>query len=285
LATTAVLTAMLYAPILIRTDLPTILATSPIVAAKTRPLPWSTFLVGNAEKAVDTWWRWASDRGWWFQALWLAGIAVALVRHRQVGRTRVPFVAGLLVGSAPILFAQRVVPPSRVWVFLLPVFAGMGAAGALHLIGGLLPRQAGERHARGLAIGLALLVAAGGILTLRATHHAYAYDAPEFPAAEQAVTVLAPQLVPGDKIVVPGLSLTPFQYHAGRHGLPHLRYVHDDVLEGWGPLRGARRVFVVMIDPRRTLARVLAEAQLTDAPPPTEIAVLEGGGIYLVSRD
>ena len=140
-AATAVLTAVLYAPILIRTDPRTLLATNPIVAVKVTPVPWGEFLAGNAEKAVDTWRRWASDRASWLQAVWLAGIAAALILHRGVGRHRVPFVAGFLVGSVPILLVQRVVPPSRIWVFLLPLFAGMGAAGALHLIGWSLPRR------------------------------------------------------------------------------------------------------------------------------------------------
>jgi hypothetical protein len=92
LAAVAALTAMLYAPILIRTDLSTLLATNPIVALKVRPLPWTEFLAGNAVKAADAWGRWAADRAPWFQGLWLAGIATAVGLHRRVGRHRVRLV-------------------------------------------------------------------------------------------------------------------------------------------------------------------------------------------------
>jgi len=197
----------------------------------------------------------------------------------------VPFVAGFLLGCAPILLAQRVVPPSRIWIFLLPIFAGMGAAGVLHLIGRSLPRRTLERLPHGPTIGLALLLTAGSALGLPARSRGYTYNQPEFPAAEQAVTVIAPQLAPGDKVLVVGMSLTPFLYYARRHGLPYLNYVYDYVLEGWGPLRSSKRIFVVVIDPRLTLADVLTEAQLMDAPAPVELATFGGGHVYLISRD
>jgi hypothetical protein len=289
-AATALLTAMLYAPILIRTDLVTLITSNPIVAVKVSPVPLRGFLVGNAGRAVDTWGRWASDRAFWLQALWLVGIAVALLLHSRVGRHRVPFMAGFLLGCAPVLLAQRVVPPSRVWVFLLPVFAGMGAAGALYLMRWSLPRPTPERWRHGLTIGLALLLTAGGILSLPARGRVYHYNLPEFPGAKQAVAVIAPRLAPGDKILVVGMSLTPFLYYAYRQRLPYLSYVYDYVLDGWDPLRNAKRIFVVVNErapdrPGDTLARVLAEARLIDAPAPVEIAALDGGWVYLISRE
>jgi hypothetical protein len=287
-AATMLLTALLYAPILIRTDLVTLLATNPIVAIKVRPIPWSDFLVGNAGKVVEAWRRWASDWATSFQAVWLAGIVVALVSHRRVGRTRVPFPAGFVVGALPILLAQRVVPPARIWVFLLPVFVGMGAAGILHLLGGLIgwweSSRGPEQRSPGLALALALLLIVGGVLSLHARSSVYAYNLAEFPGAEEAVTTLAPRLAPDDKILVLGMSLVPFLYYSDLHGLPYLTHVYDYALEGWTSLRDAKRVFVVMIDDSRTLAKVLAEAQLTDAPAPVEVAALDAGRIYLLAR-
>jgi hypothetical protein len=283
-AATALLTALLYAPILIRTDLVTLIATNPIVAIKVSPVPLNTFLAGNAAKLADTWARWASDRALWLQAVWLVGIAVALVLHRRVGRHRVPLVAGLLLGCAPVLLAQRVVPPSRVWVFLLPVFAGLGAAGVLYLMRWALP-QIPERGWHRLTISLALLLAAHGVLSLAARSRVYNYNLPEFPGAKQAVAVIAPRLAPGDKIVVQGMSLTPFLYYAYRQRLPYLTYVYDHVLEGWEPLRSANRIFVVVNARKYTLADVLKEARLGDAPAPIEIATFEAGRVYLISRE
>jgi hypothetical protein len=288
-AVTMLLTALLYAPILIRTDLVTLLATNPVVAIKVRPIPWGDFLVGNAGKVVEAWRRWASDWAWPIQAVWLAGIVTALVSHRRVGRTPVPFPAGFVVGALPILLAQRVVPPARIWVFLWPIVAGMGAAGLLHLIGRLIgwlrSRRPSVHRSPGLAPALALLLIVAGVLSLPARSGVYTYNRAEFPGAEEAVTTLAPRLAPDDRILVVGMSLVPFLYYSGRHGLPYLTHVYDYALEGWAALRDAKRIFVVMIDDRQTLARVLTEAQLADRPPPVEIAALDGGRIYLVSRD
>jgi 4-amino-4-deoxy-L-arabinose transferase-like glycosyltransferase len=281
---TGLLTALLYAPVLIRTDPATLLATSPVVALKVTPMSFDAFLAGNATRTAEVWRRWASDLTTWLQALWLVGIAAALVWHRRLGRTRVPLVAGSLLGGIPILVVQRVVPPSRIWIFLLPVFAGMGAAGVLHLAGWLLPPGRRARARRPLAVGLALLLTAGGVLTLAGRARDYGPDQPEFPGAEQAVTFVKPQLVSGDKVLVYGMSQTPFLFYARRAGLPHLTYLYDYVLEGWAPLRDAKRVFVVMVDPRYSLADVLATAQVGDAAPPSEVARFDAGRVYLLQR-
>lgn len=285
-AATGVMTAALYAPLLVRTDLPTLLS-SPIVSLKVQPVSWGAFVGGNAGKLVDAWRRWGSDWPRWCQAVWLTGIAAALALHRRLANDRVPFVAGLALGCVPLLMVQRVVPPSRVWIFLLPVFAGMGAAGVLHVLGWVIPRlQRDERRWRQVPAGLALLLVAGGALSVPARSRAYVYNLPDFPDAEKTVTFLAPRLRPGDKVLVLGLSQTPFLYYAGRSGLPYLSHLHDYVLEGWRPLRDARRIFVVVNEREHTLQHVLTEAGLADTTPSlVAVAAFEAARIYLVTRD
>lgn len=68
-AATGVMTAVLYAPVFVRSDLATLLA-SPTIASKVRPLPWAEVLAGNAEKAVDAWWRWTADLAPWLRGAW-----------------------------------------------------------------------------------------------------------------------------------------------------------------------------------------------------------------------
>jgi hypothetical protein len=60
-----------------------------------------------------------------------------------------------------------------------------------------------------------------------------------------------------------------------------LEYVHDAVLHGWDPLRGAKRIFVVVnpqaLDRRGdALARVLADAHLEDPLAPVELGAIAG---------
>lgn len=187
-AATAAMTASLYAPILVRTDLGTLLGTSYILSLKVRPVPWDEFVGGNAGNVVVAWRRWASDWPGWFQAVWLAGIGVAVVLHRRVARTRVPLVAGFALGCVPLLLVQRVVPPARIWIFLLPIFAGMGAAGVLALLGPAMARpRVRERTWRWVAVGSALLLLTGGALSGPARSRQYWYNLAEYPGAEQAV--------------------------------------------------------------------------------------------------
>jgi hypothetical protein len=166
----------------------------------------------------------------------------------------------------------------------------MGAAGGLYLVRGVLARWAREAWLPGVAIGLALLLAAGGALTVSARSRAYAHDPVEFPGAERAVALIAPRLAPGDKVLVLGMSQVPFLYYAHRQRLPYLTYVHDYVLDGWDPLRSARRVFVVVnrqaLDRQGdTLARVLADAHLDSVPTPVELEPIEGVQVYLIARE
>jgi hypothetical protein len=250
-----------------------------------RAVPWDVFVAGNASKVLEAWRQWASDWPWWFQAFWLAGIGVAVVLHRRVASTRVPLAAGIVLGCVPLLLLQRVVPPARIWVFLFPIFAGMGAAGALAMLGPAIARQ-GIREGRGrwVVVGLALLVLVAGALSVPGRSRQYRYNLAEFPGAEQAVMFLVRQVQPGDQVLVLGMSQTPFLYYARRHGLPDV-LVYDYPLKGWGPLRDAARVFIVMLDPRRTLDDVVTEAQLRDAGAPVPIAQFFGGEIYAVRRE
>jgi hypothetical protein len=61
--------------------------------------------------------------------------------------------------------------------------------------------------------------------------------------------------------------------------------MYDHVLEGWEPLRSANRIFVVVNARKYTLADVLKQARLGDAPAPIEIATFEAGRVYLISRE
>jgi Dolichyl-phosphate-mannose-protein mannosyltransferase len=275
---------ILYAPILVRTDVHTVLA-SPIVSIKVRSLSWPAFVDGNTRMGVDAWRRWMSDLPLWCSAVWLAGVVAALAFHRRVSRTRVPLVAGVVLGCVPILLFQRVAPPSRAWVFLFPVVAGMGAAGVLYLLARCAPsRWANGREWRLLVVGSALALTVIGALSVGARSRHYTYNLSDFPGAERAVVFLAPQLRPGDKVVVLGLSLSPFLYYCDLHGLPYLTYVYDYLLEGWAPLRGANRIFVVVNERKHTLEDVLTESRLAGTGTPIEIAAFDASRVYLMTH-
>jgi hypothetical protein len=251
-----------------------------------RPLPWDEFVAGNAGNVVVAWRRWASDWPGWFQAVWLIGIGVAVVLHRRVARTRVPLVAGFALGASRCSWFSASCPPRGSGFSCSHLRGHGGAAGVLALLGPAMARpRVRERTWRWVAVGSALLLLAGGALSVQGRSRQYRYNLAEYPGAERAVTFLVPRLLPGDRVLVLGMSQTPFLYYARRNGLPYLSYVYDYLLEGWRPLRDAARVFIVVLDPQRTLDDVVTEAQLKDAGTPVPIAQFAAAEIYLVGRE
>jgi hypothetical protein len=278
---TGLLTALLYAPILVRTDLGTLLA-SPTVATKVTRRPWPKFLEGNVIKAVDTWHRWMDDQPVAVRAALVIGLAAALVAPGGSRRTRVALAVAPVVGCVPLLLLQRVIPFSRVWAFLQPMYVALAAAGLVWLTQ-RVPRlgpAAGLRLVQGGAVALAVWL--GATAATRAS--AYDYGAPEFPGAGPIVQFLKPALGRGDTVIVVDSAQVPFYYYCHLYGLPE-RYVFDYVLRGWDALDRRRRLYVVVNERRQAQPWVLAQARLDDGRPPRLVFRAEQASVYVLEPD
>jgi hypothetical protein len=280
---TGVLTFLLYAPSLMRAGLAATL-TSPTIATKVTRQPWAEFVAGNTDKIADAWQRFTLDLGVGMHVAIVLGLAIALLA--RVGRDRVPLFVAVVVGCLSILLAQGVVPWSRVWLFLFPVVMATAAAG----IAWLVECAVGRRPAivGGVLAALTLALFAWHSAALAGQMSTYPYHRTPFVDAEAVVKFLKPQLRRGDRVLMAGTPLVPFQYYSMRHELPYHRYVYDDVLETPEALRRARRIFIVVsattAEPQ-TVARMLDRVRLPSATPPPLLRESPWSRVFVLEAD
>lgn len=224
---TVALTLALYMPVFLGTGWRSLVA-NPFVVP--RPLP--DVLLGLPGSLVLAWRQWHTD---WPLAAALPLLGLAILAAARPGRGR--SLGGLLlvlVGTgAAIALAQRVIPYDRVWLFLLPVYAGCVGAGLVELAG-IVPALGRLRvppiAAAGLALGLALPVVLGDGLP-RETRELSLYD------AEAIAALLEARLGPDDAVAVYVPGDAPLKAAFRRRGLP-VEYLYDY------RIARARRVYV-----------------------------------------
>jgi hypothetical protein len=159
------------------------------------------------------WGSWNADIPAVVRGVLAGGAAAAVLLHRRIGRQRVPVAAAV----AALLLVLPLVPeiPSyaRMWLFLLPLYLLLSAAGLVALLRLVAPRAAPM-----LASGMAIAAVVGLGVSLRAEDLPNGGD-PPLRDGEAAVRFLKPRLRPGDRVVVSALTAPNFRYYFRRLGL------------------------------------------------------------------
>lgn len=241
LAFCAVVTGVLYGPVFAASGVGSVTSNYFV-----EPLPLGEFareLPGHLWDTVDSW-----RRDLPLAVSVALGLGTVLGLVAQLRSTRYPLQPFLAVvlAALPLLCLQRVVPFTRVWLFLVPL-AALSAASffALLLARARRPRWAPEAVAVVFAlVASGLVLHAGSVRTSRET--GALLDAPA------VADYLRSLLEPGDTILALG-SEAILEYYLEREGLDASELI-------WSGRIG-RRVLVVVstLGTKQTLARVLAE--------------------------
>ena len=199
------------------------------------------------------------------------GLAAGLVLTPWISRFRVPVLLTIAVWSAALLAVQRVVPYTRVWLFLVPLVA-VTVAG---FYGWLLERrQWGVRAGSVLAVAVAL---AGSLLVLEADSVRTSRETGALLDAPAIARFLADRVEPGDRIVATG-SDTILEYYLGREGVAANALLYDD--------EPRDRTFIVV----NTLGGQTLDDLLPQVGDPGEtgaaqlLTSFDSGQVYLVKR-
>ncbi len=255
-AVVVALTALLYLPPILRSGWDALFRNQFVA-----PLDWPNFSSAFPGSVAATWFDWHRNMpaavGW---ALSL-GFAAFAIGAAVLGRRRALF--GLLVsavaGIGAVVLLQRVAPPSRVWLFLLPVFAGMAATGLCSLAelgsgaGWDEGRAPGQARSILPTLWAAVIVALGVWMALPlAGGDAFLADneARDLPAIAD---YLRHELRPGDAVLAAPPLEEPLRYYFYRRHLP-TKYVNAE------PAIGGR-CFVVL-DTRYVPQRNTAVGQI-----------------------
>jgi hypothetical protein len=266
LSLTVLLTLVLYRPVLMRSGAGSIVANSFV-----RPVSWFEFARGLPASLGTVWSQWNRDTPLALTVLLAAGFAISLVFHKRMSAQRVPVILVVFVWVAPVLVIQRVVPPERVWLFLLPLYLTLAAAGLVYLLS-LLEQLVGKHlpvivavFAVGLSLGLGW-----SVLERKSVH--FSEDTGALRDAEEIAVFLKGYLRPGDRVFAVCPADGPLWYYLVLKGVSP-EYFRSEPHTG-------RRVLAVVKEPGQTLEELLGKARLPLSVPRVLLKRYEGASVY-----
>ncbi len=261
----AVLALVLYAPVYAASGVRSVTANEFV-----EPRSWSALLElspGHVSDTVDTWTR---DLPLVVTILLGLGLLAGVVSTPWIGRFPVPVVIAVVAWAVAVLAVQRVVPYTRVWLFLVPLIAATVAG----FYGWALERRPWAARA-GPAV--AVVVAVGGsLLVLSADSVRESRETGALLDAPAIAAFLAGRVEPDDRILATG-SDTILEYYLERDGVDAgpLLYTEEP---------RARTFVVVNLLGGQTLDDLVGELEGTELGPPELLRQFESGSVYLVER-
>ena len=262
---TAVLTLVLYAPVYAASGVRSVTANEFV-----EPRTWNTLVDLFPEHVSDTIGTWTRDLPLLASLLLGVGLYAGLVLTPRISRFPVPVLLPVVAWSAIVLAAQRVVPYTRVWLFLVPL-AAVTTAG---FYGWLLERRPwGLRVAPALAAAVAV---AGSLLVLSTDSVRESRETGALLDAPEIVAYLAERVDGEDRILATG-SDTILEYYLERDGVDAGALLYTD-------RRAARTYVVVNTLGGQTIADLLAQLDPAEGDPPELLRSFESGRVYLVER-
>jgi hypothetical protein len=261
-----VLTLVLYAPVYAASGVRSVTANEFVEPRSLRTL--LDLIPGHLSDTAETWTR---DLPLALAIALGVGLLAGLAATPWISRFGVPVLLAVVAWAVAVLALQRVVPYTRVWLFLVPLAAATTAG----VCGWALERRS---WAVRLGPALAVAVAVGGsLLVLSADSVRESRETGALLDAPAIAEFLAERVEPGDRILATG-SDTILEYYLERDGVDA-----GPLLYATQP--GARTYVVVNVLGGQTIDGLLA--QLGDPGvlgAPELLRAFESGAVYLVSR-
>lgn len=216
------LTLLLYAPVIILSGVKSLIANSVV-----RPLIWADFKSRFFAPPIGIWNLWTRDLPTTIICLLITGFGMSLLFHKKIPSRSPSLVAAAGIFLLPELIIHRVVPPPRIWLFLLPLFLGISASGLCHLWN-LLP----GKGARGKSLAFAsltvmlLLFLCYNVIRRAPLHH---NEYATFRDGESVAQFLSNYLQEGDRILAFSSVSMPLRYYLHKSsGLQGFLYTDVD---------------------------------------------------------
>lgn len=227
---TAVLTALLYVPVLIRSGLSSVTQNEWV-----KSLPWSSFIKGpspNYPKGflgilMSTWKTWNANIPFVFTLVLGIGFIVSLIVRNEKYRVNLALV--ILIWCFMLFFVQRVLPPVRTWLPLLPLYLGFASTGLVLIFEKssayvLSKTEEEDKVANiGSAVFPVVVVALVLVLSFAVLDRGTPFqpdDQVVFKDAKRVVAFLKPELKKGDIIYIESNLRKPFEYYMVKEHVP-----------------------------------------------------------------
>ena len=215
------LSVLLYLPPAINSGFSKITANSWV-----KSLSWSSFIQGFPGNMNAIWTAWNTDIPLFMTILLVAGFLLSILFYKRIARHRINLALVVLGLCLPVLLIQRVLPPERVWLPLLPLYLGYCAAG-LYYVGErsiiFLKKKGVKTTIFGPALSTVLLVMISICLCLLVVVGQSPYQPSEqvtMRDAEKIALWLQGQLEPSDIVYIQQNIRIPLEYYFFKHGIP-----------------------------------------------------------------
>jgi hypothetical protein len=223
----AILTALCYSPVLYRSGALALVGNrfvQPISASS------GAFATELWAAALAIWQAWNEAVPVAMGVMIAFGFATSIVAWRRLSPYRFPPAVPLVAIATLAVVVQWVVPFTRVWLFLLPLYFASAWGGLWQIARPLRSRLGGvtvSRLAAFLAVAASLWMASGVMVRTNARY--------SYPERIDAIsTFLRTELRPGDMFAAPGYWATPIAYYFRADGLVSAYYAGTyDTLEIW----------------------------------------------------
>lgn len=220
----ALLSMFFYMPIFRVKGLLTVFNNDPII----RSLSLADFLSSLSFRLGDIQKDWlAGVLPAWLIPILLVGVALSILLHKRVARSRVNILLAALLFVVPVLLVQRPQLLARVWMFIFSLLVLASVAGGVALMG-WIPWKRQDRFLQNAAAALVLATAllSGGRYLVSAWQHPASISFETADSAALVTQYIKENLVDGDVVVVTPLYDARFWYYFDYYQIPQ-RHIRD----------------------------------------------------------
>jgi hypothetical protein len=99
-----------------------------------KPVTWHSFIGGLLHETRLVWAYWNRDLPGWLTGFLIAGLGASLIFHPKLARYPLHWAIAAVLSLTPLLFIPLVSSFARLWIYLLPLYFVLCAAGGLYLV-------------------------------------------------------------------------------------------------------------------------------------------------------
>ena len=234
----SLLTGLLYTPIFLGSGPKALFGNRFVRSAPS----WSSFLDGLLFSCTELWQQWTFNYPLPLALILMASLIIGCLRYSQINTT------SLLIALPVCLFIitmQRVIPPERTWLFLLPLFFAWAANGLIFIINTIQPQKMKNIL---LPITTLTLLALSLPSAIQNLSHDYQYGPGTLRDAQQITQMLAPNLTTTDRVLTIATA-APLEYYFNRQNVS-IQYLRK-------PITDTERIILIVMESKYTLEEVL----------------------------
>lgn len=171
---------------------------------------------------TTTWQQWNTSVPGPVSILLAAGFIIAVIWHGRIADQKPLFVIPALLWTGCLLVVQRVVPFTRVWLYFLPLYFGVAAAGIAFALQRILVNRLDAPVSYGRSMMLLCVLVAGwtGFTVVQTQSPYTSIETGTFRDAEAVTLFLKDRLQAGDKVLYEHPSGEALMYYFHRHDVP-----------------------------------------------------------------